>query len=46
MQVHHPIINAEPIKTKLMYNIRDVVGNKFGSEGAVHLSKGEWKNIA
>jgi hypothetical protein len=45
MQVHHPSINAEPIITKLMYNICDAVRNKFGSEGAFHLSKGKWKNI-
>jgi hypothetical protein len=45
VQVSYQSVNAEPINIKLMYFLRDVGSNPLGSEGAFHLSKGEWKKI-
>jgi hypothetical protein len=45
MQVSHPSINAESIKTTVNYYLHHKVDNPLGNEGVFHLSKGEWKNL-
>jgi hypothetical protein len=45
MQVSHPSINAEFIKTTVKYYLHHKVNNPLGNEGVFHLSKGEWKKI-
>jgi hypothetical protein len=45
MQVSHPNINTESIKTTVKYYLHHTVDNPLGNEGVFHLSKGEWKKI-